>query len=84
MAPEKTPKRKATAAPARKTVKTSVLLDAETHARLAVAASIAGQDKNAFLNSVLAEALRGIVIIDRRKSAGRVDSSGEGIGGEAA
>ena len=68
-------KRRASAdAPAGKFVKVSVLLDVAVHSRVAVAASLAGTDKNAFLYRVISEAVRGIVIIDRRaKSPDGVD-----------
>jgi hypothetical protein len=46
-------------------------MGASLHLQLAAAASIAGKDRNALAIEILTEALRGIVIVDRRKGAGR-------------
>ena len=67
--------RKAAPTPTRKLVKTSVLVDAELHARWSAAASLRGMSNTAYAVEALTESLRGLVIIDRRKSAGRVESS---------
>jgi hypothetical protein len=64
--------------PASKTVKATVCLDVGTHARVSAAAALAGLDKSAWMNRAITEALKGIVVIDRRKAAGRADLSGEG------
>jgi hypothetical protein len=72
------PRRRASADPsAGKTVKATVSLDVATHARVSAAAALAGMDKSAWMNRAITEALKGIVVIDRRKSAGPVDPSVE-------
>jgi hypothetical protein len=63
--------------PTSRTVRASLTIDNDLHTRWGVAASIAGVDRNAFAVDLLRTALSGIVIIDRRKSAGGVDPSGE-------
>jgi hypothetical protein len=65
-----TPTRRRTSAeaPARKSVKTSLVVDVELHARWSAAASLRGMDRNAFAVECLRGALKGIVIIDRRRS----------------
>jgi hypothetical protein len=50
-------------------------MGASLHLQLCVAASIAGVDRNALAVEILTEALRGIVVVDRRKGAGRSGSS---------
>ena len=64
-------KRKAAAPQAERTVKTSLVIGASLHLQLSAAASIAGKDRNALAIEILTEALRGIVIVDRRKTADR-------------
>jgi hypothetical protein len=54
-----------------RTVKTSLVMGASLHLQLSVAASIAGVDRNALAVEILTEALRGIVVMDRRKVSGR-------------
>jgi hypothetical protein len=68
-------KRRAAAPLSGRSVKTSLILSAELHTKLAAAAAIAGIDKNSLVVECLAEHLRGIVIHDRRKTAGRTDHS---------
>jgi hypothetical protein len=68
-------KRRAAAPLSGRSVKTSLILSAELHTKLAAAAAIAGIDKNSLVVECLAEHLRGIVIHDRRKAAGRTDHS---------
>ena len=63
--------------PAGKTVKATVCLDVGTHARVSAAAALAGMDKSAWMGRAITEALKGIVVIDRRKTAGRADLSGD-------
>lgn len=77
MATDKPRVRKAAPTPSRRTVKSSLLVDAELHARWSAAASLRGTSNNAFAVEALTEALKGLVIIDRRKSAGRAESSDE-------
>lgn len=54
---------------------TSVRLDVAVHARMSAAASMAGKDKSRFIADLVTEALRGLVIIDRRGGAGGPDPS---------
>jgi len=54
-----------------KTVKTSITMGASLHLQLAAAAAIEGIDRNALTVRILTEALRGIVVMDRRKTSGR-------------
>jgi hypothetical protein len=75
--------RKSAVPPAGKSVKASLLVDVELHARWAAAAALRGMDRNAFAVEALTAALKGIHIIDRRKQSGPVDLShrrAEGIG----
>jgi hypothetical protein len=46
-------------------VKTSVVLDADTHSRLVVAATIRGVDRSTYAAEVLREALKGVVFFDK-------------------
>lgn len=79
------PRRRGPADPsARKTVKTSLVVDTDLHVRWATAAAMSGQDRNAFAVDVLRAAVKHLVIIDRKKTPGRVDPAGEGIGGTEA
>lgn len=72
------PRRRKSADPSvSRTVKTTVVLDANTHARLAAAASMDGMDRSAWAARCIADALKGVVVIDRRKSNDHVDPSGE-------
>jgi hypothetical protein len=52
-----------------RTVKASVSLDVRTHAMLSAAAALEGVDKSTFMSRCITEALKGIVVIDRRKPA---------------
>ncbi len=62
--------RKSATPHAGRSVKASLLVDVETHARWAAAASLRGMTNNAFAVEALKEALRGIIVVDRRKTAG--------------
>jgi hypothetical protein len=64
-------KRKPATVQSERTVKTSLVMGASLHLQLSVAASIAGIDRNALAVEILTEALRGIVVVDRRKNSGR-------------
>jgi hypothetical protein len=64
-------KRKPATVQNERTVKTSLVMGASLHLQLSVAASIAGVDRNALAVEILTEALRGIVVVDRRKHSGR-------------
>jgi hypothetical protein len=70
------PRKRKTAAPQNeRTVKTSLVMGASLHTQLAAAAALQGVDRNALAISILTEALRGIVIMDRRKNSGRLDTT---------
>lgn len=74
---EATPRRrKAAAAPARRTIKISVPIDADTYVRLAAAAAMAGRTHGALVADLVVEHVRGLVIFDKRKLAGHGDPSG--------
>jgi hypothetical protein len=78
MASAKPPRRTPAGAPARTSVKTSLLVDVELHARWSAAASLRGVDRNAFAVEALRTAVKGIIVIDKsRKHAGEVDPSDE-------
>ncbi len=60
-------------ATARKSVKASILVDVELHARWSAAASLRGMDRSAFAVEALRTACKGIIIIDKsRKPADEV------------
>lgn len=70
------PRRRKTAVPqTERTVKATVIVDADTHVRWAAAAALANMDRSAWAAAVLREALRGVVVVDRRKTAGQPDTS---------
>ncbi len=54
-------------ASARKTLKTSVSVDVELHARWSAAASLRGLDRNAFAVEAIRAAVRHIIVINRDK-----------------
>lgn len=58
-------------------VSASVRLDVATYSRVSAAAANARVPKSTWMAKVITEAVQGIVVIDRRKSAGPVESSGE-------
>jgi hypothetical protein len=68
-------RRRSAVAPISATVKSSIVVSRELHSRWQAAASIAGMTANAFAVDALSEALRGIVIVDRRKTSDRPDTS---------
>lgn len=75
-------KRKAAAPQGERTVKTSLVLGAELHTKIAAAAAMQGVDRNALLVEIITEALGGIVVFDRRKGVDRVkamDRHGPGL-----
>ena len=75
--------RKPAVPPTGRTVKTSVSVRAELHARWAAAAALSGMDRNAFAVMAITEAVKGIHIMDRRKNAGPVgsiDRQGQALG----
>ena len=62
-------RRGAAAPPVSKTVKASLTVDVDLHARWAAAAALRGMDRNAFAVECLRDGLKGIVVIDRKRSA---------------
>lgn len=77
MATEKPKRRKAAPTSASRTVKTSLTLDVDLHSRLSLAASLAGMSNTAYVTGVLREALKGLIVIDKRNSRDDVDPSSE-------
>jgi hypothetical protein len=68
--------RKAAAPPARKTLKTTIVVDVDLSARWAAAAALQGMDRSAFAVAALREALKGVVVFIREKSADEGHPSG--------
>jgi hypothetical protein len=64
---------------ARKSVMASVRLDVATHARVSAAAALAGMDKSAWMARAIRDALKDVVVIDRRKSPDGAKSPDEVI-----
>lgn len=64
-------RRKAAATQTERTVKATVVVGVDLHVRWAAAAAMAGMDRSAWAAAVLAEALRGVVVMDRRKTPDR-------------
>lgn len=63
------PRRRKTAVPSvERSVKATVVVDVDTHARWAAAAALAGVDRSAWAAGVIKEALRGVIVVDRRKT----------------
>jgi hypothetical protein len=56
-------------------VKTSVPLDVGTHAKLCAAAALRGVDRSALAAEFVREGLRGVMVIDKKKSADHPDES---------
>src|SRR5262245_21833494 len=56
-------------APSRPTVKTTVVLDADTHTKLVAAAILRGVDRSTYAASILREGLKGVVCFDKAMSA---------------
>ncbi len=84
MSEKPTQRRKAAGPPPSKPVKCTILLDVETHTKLAAGAAMRRCDRSSFAATILREGLRGIVAFDRnipRKPADNADPAGEGIGG---
>ena len=79
MAKEPAQGRGSAAPKARKSVMASVRLDVATHARVAAAAALAGMDKSAWMSRAITDALKGVVVIDRRKSPDGAKSPDEVI-----
>lgn len=84
MAEERPRKRRTAATQPRKTVKASIVLDVQTHARLAAAAALRGMDRSALAAEFITEGLKGLVIVNRGKFADNVDSDSPGRSTDAA
>ena len=65
-------RRKPAVPPSSRSVKASILVGVELHARWAAAAALRGMDRSAFAVEAIAEACRGVIVVDRTKSSGRV------------
>lgn len=76
MSAQENPRRRkqAPAAPQR-TVKTSVPLDVETHAKLCGLAALRSVDRSALAAEFVREGLKGVVLFDKRGGSDHVDSS---------
>lgn len=61
-------RRKSAVASGSKTVKASISVDVALHARWAAAAALRGMDRSAFAVEAIEAAVRGIVVVDRRKT----------------
>ncbi|WP_169981409.1 hypothetical protein [Tautonia rosea] len=69
-------KRKHSPAPDHDCVRVSASLARGTHTRLSALASLRGCTISALIVEAVEEAVRGIVVMDRRKSSESVDSAG--------
>lgn len=67
-------RRKSAVTQAERTVKATVVVDVDLHVRWAAAAAMAGMDRSAWAAAVLKDALRGVVVMDRRKTSDRSDT----------
>src|SRR4051812_35772037 len=71
-----TPRRRKVAdASKQETVKCTVLLRVEVHARLAAAAALRKCDRSTFAAECIENGLKGLIVIDKRKPSNHVDSS---------
>jgi hypothetical protein len=69
--------------PSRPSVKTTVVLDADTHTKLIVAANLRGVDRSTYAAGILKEELKTVVCFDRAMSSDSGESSdrqGRGLG----
>ena len=60
--------------PVRPTVKTTVVLDADTHTKLVAAAALRGVDRSTYAAGILREGLKGVVCFDKALSSDPGDS----------
>lgn len=58
-------RRKAATPSPQRTVKATILLDVQTHAKLAAAAALRGCDRSTLALSFITEGLKGMVVFDR-------------------
>ena len=68
MTPRRLPVRAQTP-PARPSVKTTVVLDADTHTKLVAAAALRGVDRSTYAAGILREGLKGVVCFDKAMSS---------------
>lgn len=74
-------RRKGAVASSRPTVKMTVVIDVDTHSRLAAAAALSKSDRSAYAVSLIKRGLKGLVLIDRRKSSDLVKVDGSASDG---
>ena len=55
--------------PSRPPVKTTVVLDADTHTKLVAAATLRGIDRSTYAAGILREGLKGVVCFDKAMSS---------------
>ena len=70
-----TPRRQPAAVAARPPLKTSVPLDARTHAKLCAAATLRGVKRSALAAKFIKAGLHGVTVIDKKSSADHPDES---------
>jgi hypothetical protein len=76
MSVQASPRRRTSASAApQKTVKTSVPLDVETHAKLCGLAALKGVDRSAMAAEFIRVGLRGVVLFDKRGGSDHVEDS---------
>lgn len=68
-----TRQRKRAQTPERRTIRTSISLDVLMHAKLNALASLRGVPMTTLISEVLADSLKGFVIMDRRDSSNQLD-----------
>lgn len=69
------PTRRSASAQAPRTVKTSVLLDVEIHAKLAALAALRGVPMTAIMAEAIADAVSSMVVFDRAAKKAKPDDS---------
>jgi hypothetical protein len=67
-------RRRSAAPPVSNTVKASLIVSRDLHSRWHAAACLRGVTANAIAVEALTEALRGIIVVDRRKTADPVET----------
>jgi hypothetical protein len=80
MSAQENPRRRTAASaaaitPVRTSVKTSVPLDVETHAKLCGLAALKGEDRSTLAAEFIREGLRGVILFDKRKGSDHTNSS---------
>ena len=79
MATDKSRLRKSADPQTSRLVKASVSVDVSLHSRWVAAAALRGVSQSAFATEALETALKGFFIVDRRKTAGKVDPDSQSI-----